>query len=1068
MAQDNFRCYPVPSQNQLTNNYIECIFTDSYGFTWIGTWNGLNRYDGFEFKHYTPTISEKSKFIGNWIFDLKEDNNKNIWIATNYGLFVYNRKIDKIDYVKSFGGSIFSIEITDNGLMWAGTDKGLLLFNIENRTIVNDFKKANTEFPLEIADIAIDKQNNLWLGTRKNGFVCFNTSREKFHYFNKNNTEIRISIPTVHSVAFDLDSNFWIGSMGGGAYKLDTVSGKLTNYKHNPDNNKSIGSNDVYSICIDSLNNDVWLSCINGYLNKITKDNEIVRFEYNPRKPEDFHTVSVSYLQPDGNGNYWIGTHGQGLFLYNKTTNKITSNILTVGLTNKSFTQVTGFAEIDSVTIAIGTDGNGIWEYNTKDGFVRNVKKGFSSLAILSLLKDTLTGNIWATTWGGGIIELNKKLEIQNILRMNTETKQGLTADDSKSLFINNEKVIISTHGFGYCTFNKKTKLFEPTKNMKVPVWNNSVIKDKRNRTWFACYGGVYKFENDSITHYSNTESNEKLSSNSVLVVFEDNRNGIWALTELGVDYYNETTQTFEHILCQDDIHVTFKSIVQDDNGLFWIGTDKGIYSYDFNQKKIIKNINKHDGLVGNNCIQNALFKASDGTIFIGLDNGFSFFHPDSLIESKEKPEIFIVDYFINNVLQITIQGTEHPKHIQSSDSLVLDYSRNTISIKFSGNKIVIPENISYRYMLKGFNDNWINLDKERIISLTNIPPGSYKLIIEGRSKSGYIGNNFNGLTIVIKPLWWQSWWFYSINVIILILIVLFILKIRTYRIRIENERLENLIKERTSELFLANTKLSEQKEELKSSNEHLSANQKIIQSKNKELNESIQTKDKLISIIAHDLKNPMSAILGLAELLKNKAETIEREKIERISTSIYKSSISILDQMVTLLDWARSQTNNIYYSPECFNINDIIKDTVSFLEETAKNKEIELVIKNYTQEKAYADPRMTATVIRNLINNAIKFTPKMGKITIHSIVYYDELQITITDTGIGIAPEIAETIFDSATNNTTYGTENEKGTGLGLKICKDFVEKNKGQISVTSVLDKGTSFTFTLPVCKQ
>ncbi len=699
---------------------------------------------------------------------------------------------------------------------------------------------------------------------------------------------------------------------------------------------------------------------------------------------------------------------------------------------------------------------------------LKNVKKGFSSPAILSLHKDILTGNIWATTWGGGIIELNKNLEIQNILRMNTQTKQGLPADDGKSLFIDNNNVIISTHGFGYCTYNKKTKSFEPSKNMKVPVWNNSVIKDKKNRTWFACYGGVYKFEDDSIAYYSNTENNEMLTSNSVLVIYEDNNNGIWALTELGVDFYNEQTHAFEHILNQSNIKATYKSIIQDNNGLFWIGTNKGVYSYDFDKKKILKNINKYDGMVGNNCVQNALFKTSDGTLFIGFENGFSSFHPDSLIESKEKPEIFIVDYFINNVLQNSIYGAKSAKHIQSSDSLVLDYSRNTISIKFSANRIVIPENISYRYMLKGFNDNWINLDKERTISLTNIPPGSYKLIIEGKSKSGYVGNNSNGLTIIIKPLWWQSWWFYTINAIILILIVLFILKIRTYRIRIENERLEKIIKERTSELFLANAKLSEQKEELKSSNEHLSANQKIIQKKNKELIESIQTKDKLISIIAHDLKNPMSAILGLAELLKNKAETIEREKIERISSSIHKSSQSILDQMVTLLDWARSQTNNIYYAPEHFNVNDIIKDTVAFLEETAKNKEIELIIKNYSQEKAYADPRMTATIIRNLINNAIKFTPKMGKITIHSIAYNEEIQITITDTGIGIAPDKIDSLFDNATNNTTYGTENEKGTGLGLKICKDFVEKNKGQISVTSIPDKGTSFSFTLPVSKQ
>ena len=236
-----------------------------------------------------------------------------------------------------------------------------------------------------------------------------------------------------------------------------------------------------------------------------------------------------------------------------------------------------------------------------------------------------------------------------------------------------------------------------------------------------------------------------------------------------------------------------------------------------------------------------------------------------------------------------------------------------------------------------------------------------------------------------------------------------------------------------------------------------------LIKSENR-LRELNATKDKFFSIIAHDLKNPFNDLIGFTQLLALNIDKYDKNKIEQFAHIIHQSSKLAYNLLENLLDWSRSQTGTLKFKPEKFAVNKIIDENINLLESTAKNKDIKITSEVESNVLAFADINMTRTIVRNLISNAIKYTEQGGNIFIRSNCA-DHCQISITDTGIGMSTDNLDKIFKLDESFSTMGTGREKGTGLGLILCKEFVEKNGGEIWVKSELNKGSIFTFTLPL---
>lgn len=250
-----------------------------------------------------------------------------------------------------------------------------------------------------------------------------------------------------------------------------------------------------------------------------------------------------------------------------------------------------------------------------------------------------------------------------------------------------------------------------------------------------------------------------------------------------------------------------------------------------------------------------------------------------------------------------------------------------------------------------------------------------------------------------------------------------------------------------------------------------LSISKQIIFAQNEQLNklnielkESIATKDKFFSIIAHDLKDPFHTLLGFSNLLLSTFENREPEDIKRLVKQINQSSMHGFDLLNNLLEWSRSQTGSIKYNPERINLSSMVDDLLLLLSKTAEKKELHLTSCIPVDCSVYADEKMIQTVIRNLVSNALKFTEPGGEVRIGGRDLGDETEITVSDTGLGIPEEHLSKLFSISENYSTTGTDKERGTGLGLLLCKEFVEKNGGRIRVKSESGKGSEFSFTTP----
>jgi signal transduction histidine kinase len=303
-------------------------------------------------------------------------------------------------------------------------------------------------------------------------------------------------------------------------------------------------------------------------------------------------------------------------------------------------------------------------------------------------------------------------------------------------------------------------------------------------------------------------------------------------------------------------------------------------------------------------------------------------------------------------------------------------------------------------------------------------------------------------IKLIIRPPWYKSYPAWIIYILLVLLLIFGIIRLRTMNLERQRKKLELQVAERTREI-------AQQKEEIESQRDSL-----------EELN---ATKDKLFRIIAHDLKNPMTALMSITQSLSTSYHLLEEEDRDEAIRQVERAAGDLLRLLENLLQWTTSQAGKMPYRPENFDLQSVVKENLSLAEPLARKKGISIQSDIPHGSMVHADRNMISTVLRNLISNAIKFTPEGGSIKIESSLFSDDEspachRVTVSDTGIGIPKEKIDRLFRMDTTWTTKGTADEKGTGLGLLLCHDFLTRNRGALKVESVLGKGSRFIFSLP----
>lgn len=1028
----------------ITNGRVTSITQDSIGFLWIGTSDGVFRFDGAKVYKYTNIDNDPNSLPASNTNKLLTDSKNNIWACTSDGLCLYNREFDYFTPVITAndlkglpGTDLYVINEDKAGNINVAFGKSLYIFDKSQNLFIKvlDLEKG------KITAIAFDELNNIWIAASEDGglFYYNQQSKEITKYRNDPNSKNSLSSNEVADVALYKDK-LWIATSGGGIDCLNLKDRSFRNYF-----SPNYFENYSFSIFIDRKKN-VWVCTLGSLKLYNSRSDAFYDYYYQENNPKSLGRSLTGFFE-DNQGNYWT-VHSLGGIKTAETKNRFrhfSTNPDWYWSTSEN--HITAISGDGSGNLWLGNFYNGIDIFKWQEGRIERYQnqqsdpKSLGNGTIFSIFRDS-KNRMWVGSNLGGLQKFNPATKNFESFRNKPDDTLSIAGNDVRSISEDSEgNLWVALHGKGVDRFDTKTRTFKHYNTHNAQLSNDytfQVLNDSKGNLWVATAYGLnilprgepifksfFNVKNDSTT----------ISSNTIQTVYEDQQKNIWVGTPSGLNKYNPETQSFiryTSILKNNNIC----SILSDSKNNLWLSTSAGISKFNPTTQNVI-NFDQNDGL-----LSKAYFPLSRHTndykeLFFGGTEGIDLFYPDSLIRLTNPPVVVLTDFkLFNKSISYKTDSKIINKHIGSADRIVLDHGSNSVEIFFQAVKLNKSEKVNYTYILEGFDKEWIIAKTKKDALYNNLKPGKYIFRVKAKNDGGDWNETDTSIQIIIEPAWWMTLWFRILAAMILLISPILFIKWRTIRLVKQREKLEEIVAERTRE----------------------------IQQKNEQLHQLNTTRVKLFSIISHDLRSPFSAILGFQEILMNNYKDFnDAERIEMIS-QVNSASKQIFVLLENLLNWARVQTSNIQYNPVRIKLNELFHEKFDLYRNIAESKGISLDYQIPETLVAFADINLLETILRNLINNAIKFTSEGGTIQIKASLRDDVINISVTDSGIGMTNKQVESLFIFEKTETTQGTNGENGSGLGLLLCKDFVEKNKGTISVESRPEKGSTFSFTLP----
>jgi len=1086
----------ISTENGLTNANVLTIHKDKIGYIWFGTKDGLTRYDGSNLVGYNHLPDDSTSISNGTIRAIEQGSDQTLWIATENGLNRYDYKKDRFtsflcnpkDPNTSKHNVIKDLVMGNDGFLWIACQDGLNKFDTKSNKIVSTLKSNNLIHKLEKS-----RNNGFWILSDQ-GIGFFNLSSEKLVVY-KIQTSGQPSAP-FFSLCEDSGGRIWAGSSEG-LFLFNTLSKQFEHV----DAGKNISLNNSTISAITEIDKQIWLGTDNGLYILDPKTSKIIyQFRVGEFMPGLLKDETINCIEFDNSGIIWIGTYRRGVnyFQYAKNNfglfreldsdlNALKSNAI-VSLTNDPADH----------TIWIGTDGNGLEIYDPQKNEMLPGKKAklptqIRKIAVpLTILFDS-NHNVWIGTWNDGLYRWNRKSgEIDHYLPDKTQYNSINSRHVWDLVEDWNGNIWIATIGGGLNLYNSTTGLFKHYENdqdisKKQIVLNNQIwclYIDYKGYLWVGSQSGLTGIDTETmeVNHFFNNGYQKNKNALWISAINGDYSDNLW-LGTYGSGLIKFNSQNFKYSDIDEENELKsnmINGVLLDRRNRVWMSTNSGISVWD-QRTNTVENYLPNEGLQGSQYNLGAFEKSKSDLFLFGGTNGFNRFYPDSIKQNNIPYTIAFTALKIFNK-EIKPDGTNRilKSVLNFTDSIVLNHSQSAFEIEFTSLNFANPQFNTYKYKLEGFNSDWIDAGSNNKASYTNLDPGNYIFRVSGANRRNLYSPEERLLHIEILPPWYLTLWFKLLAILVVGFIVFIVFKLRVANIEKTKVILEGKVKDRTTELEAANEMLIRTTLELNGANELISdSNKKLkqqsdelvrkkedLENANAELSKLNATKDKLFSIIAHDLKSPFNALLGFSDLLYTNAKNSSKEEIQHYSKLLLDSATKAYDLLENLLHWSRAQRGSIVYSPLVFDLSRLIDKSINLFQSVAENKNITISKEvNSKTTTAFADESLIDIVVRNILNNAIKFTKPDGQITIRCSDFDTKyLQVEFEDNGVGIKEENIGKLFRMDQSFSTVGTKQEKGTGLGLILCKEFIELNKGTIWVESKLNTGSRFIFTIP----
>lgn len=888
----------------LSNGDVFSIEQDYEGFIWIGTADGLNKFDGTSFSVFKFIQNDSNSLSGGYINSIFEDKNKVLWIGTGNGLCTYNRDLNnfrRINCVDKNGVShifhVYAIYEDSRNNLWIGSTAGIYILNRQNYSLNEYFNdRCDKETVSNCNNICEDKSGNLWFALdneMNGGLIKYNPETGKFTKYNRNSADLRLKENSVTCVMADNANNIWIGYKSQGIDVIGIDNKIIHRFKHIPGQINSLSTNAINSI-IQKDDNSILIGTNGGGIDEYDIKKGLFYHHFNSESDYSLLSNNVQKIFIDRNGILWAGCWGGGISIFDERFNRFELYKEVKGSRNAlSGSSVTSFAEDKTGNIWISTDGGGISLFDPKKKTFTQFRNDdrnphlLSSNKVLSLQIDNKSG-LWVGMWQGGL----NYFKINNNRLILIKKYDYLKQNDLSSNCVfkisyckNYGELWVGNYLTGVYKYDAVHEAFIPfALPVETPSYNTirNIYCDSGNDKWFATdHDGLIWYSNSTGKFRKFTASDKDSASicrNSVSVVFEDSRKRIWVgVDECGLQLFNRETKSFKQYTIENGLpDNTVVGILEDSNGHLWLSTHNGIskaiVDTSLNNPHIeFKNYTVADGLQGKVFNRWSYYRSSTGEMYFGGLHGFNVFNPDSMKENNIIPPVYLTEFLLfNEPVKIGEKNSPLKKHISQTKDLVLNYKQNFLTFKFVALNYIHSEKNQYAYILEGFDKEWIDAGNKREATYTNLGPGEYVFRVKASNNDGLWNKEGVAVKIIIKPAWWQTLWL-RIPAIILIIFLFF----RLYYSRISSFRdnqkmLEEMVLRRTKELNdinialmskqkevnLQKEELERQKNSLQKVNEILIDQQNKIIEQNKELFDHRNRLEALVAERTRELEN--------------------------------------------------------------------------------------------------------------------------------------------------------------------------------------------------------------------